>query len=291
MGCIYKITNTINGKVYIGQTARSMEKRWKEHLRHGFNPKNHEYNLHLYKSMRKYGKDAFTIELIENCENNLMSEREIFWINFYNSSNPDFGYNITLGGEGARLIDYDEVYRRYDDGESAKKIAKEMGISRSNLTQILKGYEKYDKKTTWERAMKEISEDKGTPVSQYDLSGNFIAMFQSSKAAQRSVPKTAHANISRICKTKKGLSGGFQWRFSDDDPPGIYIAPKSSRAMSVCQLDEYGNLICIFSSIREASSKTGIDTVTISKYCKRYADRLIINGYMWCYEADYKGGQ
>lgn len=290
MGCIYKITNLVNNKVYIGQTSRSIETRWSEHLRHGFNKNNSEYNRHLYKSMRKYGKDSFVIELIENCENDLMNEREKFWIKFYNSSNSDFGYNLTFGGEGTILIDYEEVYRRYDSGESAGKISKDMNISRSNLTQILKGYDKYDKKATWERAQQEVSIKKGTPVSQYDLDGNFIATYQSAKAAERSVEKTTHANIRKSCVNKRCLSGGFQWRFADDDPPGAYTGRVTHVNKAVCQLDIDRRLISIFKSMNAASDATGIDPSSISKCCSNYRNYSTAGGYIWCYADSYKEG-
>ena len=290
MGYIYKITNLINNKVYIGQTFRSIEVRWQEHLRHGFNTNNFEYNRHLYKSMRKYGKDSFVIEVIEQCDNHLMNDREKFWINFYNSTNENFGYNLTFGGEGTLHINYEEIYKRYDAGESVGKIAREMRISRSNLTQILKGYQNYDKNVVWDRAMKEASQNKGTPVSQYDLYGNFIKTFPSSKAAARSVAKTTHANIRKVCKNKDGLSGGFQWRFANDDPPGVYVGRITHIMHAVCQLDTSYRLICIFESMKEASDKTGVDQSSISKCCNHHKYYSTAGGYIWRYAESYNEG-
>lgn len=280
MGYIYKITNLINNKVYIGQTSRQIEIRWSEHIRHGFNPNDKGYSRHLYRSMRKYGLDSFSIDIIESCDNDLMSDRETFWIKFYNSSNPDCGYNLTLGGEGTVLIDYDEVYKKYDAGLPLGVIAKEMNISRSNLTQILKGYENYDKCTAWERAMEEVSLNKGNRVSQYDLHGNFINTFQSSKVAARSVPNTTRANIMGCCKNKRGTSGGFQWRFENDDPPCAYNGPSMPKA--VCQLDLCGNVLAEFQSISMASKATGVERANIAKCCNNLAKTAC--GYMWRYK-------
>ena len=61
MGFIYKITNKINNKVYIGQTCRDLQTRWREHK----SKANCEYNNHLYNAMTKYGAENFIIELIE----------------------------------------------------------------------------------------------------------------------------------------------------------------------------------------------------------------------------------
>ena len=287
MGYIYKITNNINGKVYIGQTIRNIEIRWHEHLRHGFNSNSNEYSRHLYNSMRKYGKENFNIELIEYCENDLIDDREMFWIKHYNSFDPDYGYNLTLGGDGSRQIDYEEVYRRYDNGESLYHIAEAMNLSRSNLSQILKGYDSYDKNETWARAMRDISKDKGTSVSQYDLSGNFIATFPSAKAAERCVPKATHVNIRKSCNNKKGLSGGFQWRFADDDPPGVYTGPTPNFPKTVYQLDLSYNLVSIFESTCEASRITGLDQSSINRCCNQKRNYSTVGGYIWRYESDF----
>ena len=94
MGFIYKITNLINGKVYIGQTSRTIKERYKEHKK-AFKKK----NVALYCAMRKYGINNFKIEQIEKCDNTLLNEREIYWIAKYKSNNSKIGYNETNGGE------------------------------------------------------------------------------------------------------------------------------------------------------------------------------------------------
>lgn len=91
---IYKIVNQVNGKVYIGQTTKSIEKRFQGHVARA----NGGYKGKLYPAMRKYGIDNFKIELVETCISiEQLNEREIYWINYYNSI--DDGYNIALGGE------------------------------------------------------------------------------------------------------------------------------------------------------------------------------------------------
>ena len=96
MGYIYKITNIINGKLYIGQTKKTIEERFQAHLK---NAKNH-INRYLYDAMNKYGYNNFIPSLIEECEDNLLDEREIYWIAFYNTTDKKFGYNMTIGGGG-----------------------------------------------------------------------------------------------------------------------------------------------------------------------------------------------
>ncbi len=94
-GNIYKITNKENGSIYIGCTINSLEKRFGEHLSRCFTS---EYKSKLYNSMKKYGQENFTIELIEECDLNIIYETEKKYIEQYDSYNN--GLNSTIGGEG-----------------------------------------------------------------------------------------------------------------------------------------------------------------------------------------------
>jgi len=111
MGFIYKITNKQTGKVYIGQTAITIDRRWQQHLYNSYNHRNDkgkdEYNYALHRAIRKYGEEGFIIEVVEECDNLLLSEREKFWINKYNSYYD--GYNETMGGDGQLKYNYDEI--------------------------------------------------------------------------------------------------------------------------------------------------------------------------------------
>ena len=78
MAYIYRIWNDINNKNYIGKTLNTIEKRWKEHCNDY--RKNHCENRPLYKAMNKYGLEHFHIEQVEECSVDLLSEREIYWI-------------------------------------------------------------------------------------------------------------------------------------------------------------------------------------------------------------------
>ena len=95
MGYIYKITNLIDGKIYIGQTIRTIEQRWKEHCYNA----NHNKKKYLYDFMRYYGVDNFQIEIIDQCNDQQeLDKKEIQWIKFYDSQNQEKGYNISEGG-------------------------------------------------------------------------------------------------------------------------------------------------------------------------------------------------
>jgi group I intron endonuclease len=87
---IYKIQNKINGKIYVGQST-NIENRIKQHFRNAFNENTHTYNYPLSRSIRKYGYENFISEIIEETKIDILTEREQFWINHYNSINN--GYN------------------------------------------------------------------------------------------------------------------------------------------------------------------------------------------------------
>jgi group I intron endonuclease len=86
---IYRITNIITKKSYIGKTTKSIDERFQ---RHKYNAK-YGSKTHLHRSMRKHGCDNFIIETIEQTEN--LNEREQYWIS---TLSPE--YNMTTGGEG-----------------------------------------------------------------------------------------------------------------------------------------------------------------------------------------------
>lgn len=97
---IYRIQNKINNKIYIGQSV-CIEKRWEQHRTKCFNPNNDQYNGYFYRSIRKYGLENFSFFVLEECSKEVLNEKEIYWISYYDSSNPEKGYNLTLGGSNA----------------------------------------------------------------------------------------------------------------------------------------------------------------------------------------------
>lgn len=111
MGSIYKITNNINGEVYIRQTRNGINLRWRQHINSCSYETTRDYNNYLYVVMRKYGTDVFSIEEIETCNNMEFDDREIFWIAYYQSFNKKYGYNLTLGGSELQKYTDEEILK------------------------------------------------------------------------------------------------------------------------------------------------------------------------------------
>lgn len=108
-GIVYKITNNVNGKVYIGQTIRPLSERMSQHKC----CMNGSSNSYLYKSMRKYGWDNFTWEIVCECScREELNSKEIEYITLHESHRTrGKGYNLTKGGDFNPMSDPD-VRRR-----------------------------------------------------------------------------------------------------------------------------------------------------------------------------------
>lgn len=92
---IYKIQNIINNKVYIGQSV-DIELRWKEHL-YALSKNIHE-NKHLQNAWNKYGESNFTFTIVEECEEENLTEKEQYYIDLYGGINSESNYNNRNAG-------------------------------------------------------------------------------------------------------------------------------------------------------------------------------------------------
>lgn len=142
-GKIYKITNKINGKIYVGQTTKTLEERFQKHCWGTTEKDKYHLNMAIKKAIKKYGKENFTIELIEEVETTKLDEREVYWISFYNSYNK--GYNRTLGGQNGATrkcslnwTQENEVIEAKYLGYSSKEIGEAYNIDRSTVHNIFK---------------------------------------------------------------------------------------------------------------------------------------------------------
>lgn len=134
MGRIYKITNLINNKKYIGKTIETLEKRWKRHV---YSALREENPYPLSRAIRKYGEEAFKIELIEEAPDSELSELEIKYIKIYNTFEGD-GYNATIGGDGLRTVPSNLILEYYNKGYTIEDIHLFTGYNSNTISRILK---------------------------------------------------------------------------------------------------------------------------------------------------------
>jgi group I intron endonuclease len=95
---VYKITNKIDGKAYIGQTIETINRRWKRHIA----VSNKNGNSYFHKAIRKYGFDNFALETLYECSSyEILGIMETFKIMVHKTHISEGGYNLTWGGEGS----------------------------------------------------------------------------------------------------------------------------------------------------------------------------------------------
>lgn len=209
MAFIYKITNTLNQKSYIGKTERTIAIRWQEHKRHYQSLP----DIPLYKAFNKYGIENFIIEQIEQCDSNIINEREQYWIKFYNTYQD--GYNATLGGDGS-LLTYEEneletIIARYKNGERLDVLCKEFHHDYNTIKQALQ--QRGININTTAGPMKLAKK-----IYAYDPTSNkLLNEYESISAAARSICepgknyKAIANHISRY-KNTNTISHGYLWK-------------------------------------------------------------------------------
>lgn len=190
----------------------SVEKRWRQHCKDS--RRKRCAKRPLYDAMNKHGVENFTIEEIEECLEEDACDREIYWIQHYNSYRD--GYNATLGGDSKHYIDYDLVVKTYLQVGSQKETSEQLNIAISTVRKILKikGIHTY--------SIREIkTRFTGKVVHMYSLSNKYIRSFNSLMEAARYVTSTstqttinsAKTHISDVCKGRRKSAYGYKWSY------------------------------------------------------------------------------
>lgn len=152
MGEIYKITNKVNGKIYIGKTKRTSHIRWIEHIR---DSKNYpQKNIPLHKAIQKYGVDNFLCEILEdNIPLDNLNKKEKAYIKKYKTTNSNLGYNCTQGGDGgtvySKLSENDvkeikAILQNINNTLSLDEISKSYMVSKNTISLINTGKTWFD---------------------------------------------------------------------------------------------------------------------------------------------------
>ena len=131
---IYKITNLVNQKVYIGQTKQSLEKRWSAH-------KSSSNCIYLAKAIKKHSVSNFKIEQIDSASNlEDLNKKEEYWISFFNSNIN--GYNLTSGGDSRILSEKSK--QKMSDSRKGKIMTENtrLALQNCNANKIISEEEK-----------------------------------------------------------------------------------------------------------------------------------------------------
>lgn len=225
---IYRFKNKINGKVYIGQTTKSLRKRVIQHMTNS-RPTTKSHKSYFHRALYKYGIENFSLDVVERCNTKEeLDEREIYWIAYYNSTNKNFGYNIEIGGRNGA------VGRKLSEEHKSKLLLANLGNHRNDYT---KQQLRLAHKAKWQdpefrkahiNNIMKIAGINSKPVYQYDTNGNFIKKWPSGQEVSRYLyDGNSKASISRNIKLnmKRNKLG-----FMKNGSIWSYYSPKERRA-------------------------------------------------------------
>ena len=191
-----------NGKKYIGITCRDLKKRWKGGLR------GYDHNDYMQNAIKKYGWENVKHNVLasglskEDAEN-----EEIRLIALYDLTNRNKGYNLEKGGKAANRIT-EETRQKLREKCSGKNNAR-YGVEVSKETREKMRKAKLGTKQTKEHRFN-IMCGEGKRTAQYDLYGNFIKEWHSTREAKREL----HIHgIDKCCRGVQQTAGGYKWKY------------------------------------------------------------------------------
>ena len=210
---IYLITNTVNGKKYVGKTTHSIAHRFSEHKQDSKTKPND--GRPLLKAMRKYGTDCFIVEQLEKCTDDNASEREIYWIDKLDTYRH--GYNATIGGDGRSLVtdeQMNEIVRLFNSGLLYREIARAVGVDEKTVRLRLsdiglkRDSEDYTKRWSMLKSDKIIMLDRKT--------GEEIRLFYSVYDIKKFLGLERIDHIREVCNGKRKTAYGYRWKFAEN---------------------------------------------------------------------------
>lgn len=229
MGLIYKAVNQQNGKIYIGQTTRSLQVRKQEHYYK-------KDNTYFHLALQKYDEDTFIWSIIEqNIPNNLLNEREQYWIQYYNSNNREKGYNMTSGGDNTDALNtwrkqhpelvtpmaqagYYAMQNKLTQNPELELLRKQ------KAAQSNREYAKSHPKEKYEQGRKAYLLHKEERDKQFEefhrqqskrtLCVETGIIYSSASEAYRQT-HISQGNISAVCRGQRETAGGYHWKYID----------------------------------------------------------------------------
>jgi hypothetical protein len=194
--CVYKHTFP-NGKVYIGITCQQVTQRWRR-------GKGYHNNIYFTRALQKYGWDKIKHEILfVDLSREEAQAKEVELIALYNSTDPDFGYNITHGGEAVGKFS-EETKKKISEAKRDKKLGSFTEEHKQKISEALRGIKR--------PYLAERNKLASIPVRCIETS----VVYSSSHEAERCTG-ASHSSILRVCKKEYGCktAGGLHWEFVD----------------------------------------------------------------------------
>ena len=208
---IYIIVNTLNGKVYIGQTV-DIETRWKKHINDLKG--NRHCNFHLQRAWNVYGEDIFSFSVVRECREEDLSMFEEYYIKELKAFDPDYGYNLTYGGEGGRRTEESKQRsRKPRKRPRSPEHSRKLGLSHIGRAPWNKG-----KKASDEARRKQSLAKKGKPAHNQKavLCVNTGKTYGSSVEAASAYGVIA-SNVRKCCRGERPHTCGYIFRYVDTE--------------------------------------------------------------------------
>lgn len=284
MGYIYKITNLVNNKIYVGQTLQSIQNRWNQHISTAFKENSSDkYAIHY--AIRKYGIKNFSFGIIEEVSNNLLDERECYWIKKLNTHiSYHQGYNMTFGGEGRNTTDVSLIISLWEKGLTLTEISNKTGYSRVTCSIHLKSLG-LTTKDFFTRRENYNSKKFSKKIFQYSLQGDLIKQWNSLAEIKQEL--NYEPSLLSLCINRKARTAyGYLWVKNQEEIQDVLnkyneLKYKKNRPINQYSLD--GKFIQQWNSAELAGKTLGIDPSAIRRCCNKVPKYKTSKGYKWEY--------
>lgn len=302
-----------HGKRYIGITSREPKVRW----RSGWG---YIENAHFWNAIKLYKWQNFKHEILyTNLTKEEAEQKEIELIAFYDSANPEKGYNVSLGGScninnGIKPVkQYTREGLLVEEYESIKIASKTTGINKSCISACCRNENKTANDFIWRFSDDELTEEHLTwcntsdvgnnrlGVCQYSIDGILIRKYDSIASASLAVNGN-HSYIIACCQGDGKVAHGYIWRYESEELTKEHLDwcnhRDNAKRRGVSQYLKDGTYVETYESMTEASIKTGVRQNSIAECCRnelktagnfiwRYAEEEMTEEYIeWCNTKD-----
>ena len=221
---IYCIENLSNSKKYIGQSV-NISDRWKKHISE-LNKGSH-HNDYLQKAWNKYGKNEFKFYVLEYCPTDKLDEKEIYYIDYYDTLDRDKGYNLKSGGQDHNTYSAESKHRMSESlkksylNSNLKEIRRSDAINQWKDPKIKekitgKNNGMYGKHHTEEAKEKIRKARTGVPSSRRNTTPVFcVELNREFKDATEAAKELSldSSGILKVCRRERKTCGGYKWEF------------------------------------------------------------------------------
>lgn len=199
---VYKYISPSN-KIYIGITSKTLNERAR------YNGCGYDKCTAFGRAIKKYGWENFTSEILaQELTEDEAKRLEKYYIKLYDSTNPDKGYNITMGGDGTIFYNADEIVELWQSGLGITEITKQLGCCNTIVQNALNA-KGIDGKERIKRSAGKYHQKR---VYQFDKQNNFINEYESVAEAERQT-QVPHSNIVKVCNGQRKSAGGYKWSY------------------------------------------------------------------------------